>query len=282
MNSSAWIFNSVASAVTSGRAWGRRVTARMPLTQRLLHVSLAIWMVLGSAVVGADPIGEFQSANQLYDAGQFEQAIAQYESVSPKTAHVYFNLGNAHFRSGQMGRAILNYERAHRLAPRDPDIQANLKFARQRLNATSTPNALPVMHRFLSSVSYSQTLTVWSWFEVLTIWLLVITLALWFWLKRNRALLMVASLTFAFLWATCAVALAYRVSQHRHAPDAIVVAQSVDARFAPLPEATKHFTLREGDRATVREDRGAWLLIERADGQQGWVAKDSIEPVAVP
>ena len=76
---------------------------------------------------------DFKAANALYDAGKFAEAAAAYEKIEPKTAHVFYNLGNALFREDKLGSAILNYERARQLAPRDPDILANLKFAEQRL-----------------------------------------------------------------------------------------------------------------------------------------------------
>ena len=62
---------------------------------------------------------------------------------------------------------------------------------------------------------------------------------------------------------------------------AIAVAGKTDARFAPSADATVHFTLPEGAKVFIREDRGAWALVERADGQDGWVKADAIERVGI-
>ncbi len=54
------------------------------------------------------------------------------------------------------------------------------------------------------------------------------------------------------------------------------------ARFAPLEDATVHFSLAEGTRVRVREDRDRWWFVERADGQQGWVRAGQAERVGIP
>jgi SH3-like domain-containing protein len=54
------------------------------------------------------------------------------------------------------------------------------------------------------------------------------------------------------------------------------VAGETEARFAPLSDSTIHFRLAEGTRVAIREDRGQWLFVERADGQQGWVKAEAI------
>src|ERR1041385_4838407 len=112
----------------------------MNLRRNSFRIVAAIWL-LGLSTAVAATSDDFKAANQLYDAGKFAEAAAVYEKLEPKTAHVYYNLGNAWFRQGKMGLAVLNYERARRLAPRDPDILANLKFAEQRLGVDDVNTA---------------------------------------------------------------------------------------------------------------------------------------------
>src|SRR5204862_132447 len=69
--------------------------------------------------------------------GPFAEAAAAYEKIvagGRVSSALYFNLGNALFKSGRIGRAIANYRLAEQLAPRDPDIRANLRFARNHVN----------------------------------------------------------------------------------------------------------------------------------------------------
>jgi len=234
-----------------------------------------------AGAVAASPADELRAANQLYDAGKFSDAIAAYEKVEPKTANLFFNLGNACFREGQIGKAVLNYERARRLSPRDPDILANLKFAQQKLGVDEVNAPPKAWQRFLRSIIDSRTPSEWSAFELAGIWLTVLAIGLAIWLRWARtALLVVSAAAFAWL-AASAAALSYHVIDERTAPKAITLAKETEARFAPLPDSTVHFKLGEGTAVSIKEDRGEWLFIERADGQQGWVRRDAVERIGV-
>src|SRR5271169_6740835 len=98
----------------------------MNLRKYIYNAILLVWL-LGLSGAFASPSDDFKAANQLYNDGKFAEAAAAYEKIEPKTAHVYYNLGNAWFRQNRLGLAVLNYARARQLAPRDPDIVANLK-----------------------------------------------------------------------------------------------------------------------------------------------------------
>src|SRR5438093_4187938 len=120
-----------------------------------------IWNVLICSLALTD----FKAANALYDAGEFTKAASAFEKIEPKTASVYFNLGNAFFRQDKVGLALLNYERARRLAPRDPDILANLKFGEQRLGVDELSTPPTPYRRFLRSAVASRTPEEWSRYE---------------------------------------------------------------------------------------------------------------------
>jgi tetratricopeptide (TPR) repeat protein len=246
--------------------------------RRLLH-----WLFLLAATlpIFASPESDFQSANKLYDDGKFSEAITLYETIEPKTAHVFFNLGNACFLAGQRGRAVLNYERAKRLSPRDPDILANLKFAQEQLGVDAA-NAKPgAMAKLAETVAFRRTVNEWSTQEIIAVWFTALAVGIAIWLPRTRQVLSWVAAV-AFLWSALSfTALGYRLVRHRSAPTAVVLHSTAEARFAPLADATVHFKLVEGTKISVRENRGQWLLVERADKQQGWVKKEVVERVGV-
>ncbi len=106
-------------------------------------VHLCAWILASSLVLprAAEPAAAFEQANKLYEQGRFPAAAVAYENLlrsGQRSAAVYFNLGNACFKSGQVGKAIVNYRLAERLAPRDPAIRANLQFARGSVPGSST------------------------------------------------------------------------------------------------------------------------------------------------
>ncbi len=231
---------------------------------------------LFAVAVWAAPADDFKAANQLYDAGKYAEAAAAYEKIEPKTANVYYNLGNAYYRDGQPGEAILNYRRARLLSPRDPDILANLRFTEQRAGVNEVNAPSRVWHRVLQTAVFSRTLNEWAGYELGSIWLTVTAIAAARWLRKGRTVLVVAAAACLAALALTAGALVYRVALARSAPTAVVVVKHTDARFAPLADATVHFPLEEGTAVAIKEDRGRWLFVERADGQQGWVNADTL------
>jgi tetratricopeptide (TPR) repeat protein len=247
--------------------------------RNIFSVSAITWLVSLSATF-AGPSDDFKSANQLYDAGKFAEAAAVYEKIEPKTAHVYYNLGNAHFREGKLGLAILDYERARRLAPRDPDILANLKFAEQRLGVDDV-NAPPrAWQKLLRSVIESRTSTEWGVYELLALWLTALAVGACLHIPRLRTGLLAIAAAGCVGFAASVFAVGHEYHNDRAAPAAVVVDGETEARFAPVADSTTHFKLAEGTRVVIREDRGQWLFVERADGQQGWVKSDTLERVA--
>jgi len=247
----------------------------MTLRKSIYNAIVLAWL-FGSPVAVSASGDDFKSANQLYDAGKFAEAAAAYEKIEPKTAHVYYNLGNAWFRQDKLGLAILNYARARQLAPRDPDILANLKFAQQRLGVDEINTPPHATERLFRSAIDSCTINEWSAGELTGLWLLALAIGIWIYLPKARTALQVVALAGFVVFGVSTFALGYQVINDHAAPQAIAVTGEAEARFAPVPDSTIHFRLAEGTRVTIREDRGQWLFVERADGQQGWVKSEAI------
>ena len=94
--------------------------------------ALALLLLLGTQLHARAAAGQYNEANALYRDGDFAAARRSYLEVAEagvQDARLYYNLGNACFKSGKLGEAILWYERARRLVPHDEDIKANLRFA---------------------------------------------------------------------------------------------------------------------------------------------------------
>jgi hypothetical protein len=245
------------------------------LRRYIYNAILFVWLLGLSAAVAA-PGEDFKAANQLYDGGKFAEAAAAFEKIEPKTAHVYYNLGNAWFRQNKLGLAILNYARASRLSPRDPDILANLKFAQQRLGVDEINTPPRAVQRLLRSIIDSCTASEWSAGEVVALWLLMLTIGVRIYLPKIRTGVLIIAVTSLVGFGFTTFALSYQIITDHAAPQAIVVAGQTEARFAPAPDSTVHFRLAEGTQVIVREDRGEWLFVERADGQQGWVKSETL------
>src|SRR5213083_1879888 len=138
-----------------------------------LFCALATSSVLGQADV------EFAKANQEYAQGHFKEAISGYETLvraGQWSANVFYDLGNAYFRTGNFGRAILNYERALALEPHHPEAAANLQIARDEARALEMQQSWPERYLQFASVNqYSATAAVAFWAGALCIVALIFT-----------------------------------------------------------------------------------------------------------
>src|SRR5437773_7647074 len=132
--------------------------------------TLAIFfcLIFGMALsVFAQPDAEFAKANEAFAQGHFKEAIANYEALirdGQWSANVFYNLGNAYFRAGDFGRAILNYERALALERHHPEAKANLQIARDEARALELQQSW--LERYLQFASINQyviTATVAFW-----------------------------------------------------------------------------------------------------------------------
>jgi tetratricopeptide (TPR) repeat protein len=242
--------------------------------------ALLVW--LAAASWAASPDALFHQGNAAYAAQDYQAAVAAYEAAVRQgvgSAALFFNLGNAYFKLGDLGRAILNYERAQWLAPRDADVWANLDFARARagVSACTAPLweriAFPLAHAWSPmGLRYGFTIAYLLAVGALTLSFLHRRWQTWWrWLAfaaGGVALLLGASWVGRSWW---------------HPAEAQAIAlEPAAARFAPESGATEHFQLRAGMRVEVRERRGTWLLVERCDGRRGWVDAKQLAPLVPP
>ena len=194
----------------------------------------AFALLLSTCCAGAaESPSPFEEANRLYEQGKYPEAIQRYETMikaGRNSAGVYFNLGNAYFKQGQLGRALLNYRKANQLEPRDPDIQANLRFARERVSGSLSIHP-QVWQRALgyftlNELAAAAAILFWTW------------ASLYCAAKFRPALvptLRGATLTSAalLLISILVLALAYR---QQSSPAAIVISKQATLHLGPLDE----------------------------------------------
>jgi tetratricopeptide (TPR) repeat protein len=208
----------------------------------------------------------FDQANAAFAEKRFAEAANGYETVISRqgfSASVLFNLANAYYRAGNLGWAILNYERAQLLAPRDADIAANLSIARSKAGVADQPTHL------LSSNGL-------SWFGSAA--MISLAAGLLFRQVTKRA---------GFVWRTwiitnSCVLLAAMLTLFLRNPEwnrGIVVAKSAPAYIAPVTVTQRMFTLTEGQPVSIRKTSGDFLLVEAVGGRRGWVTPAAVERV---
>src|SRR6267142_1398320 len=136
-----------------------------------IYSAIIYAFLISSAFAQSDT--QFAKANQEFAAGQFKEAIDDYEGLvrtGPWSANLFYDLGNAHFRNGNFGRAILNYERALALDPRHPEADANLRITRDEARALElVPNRWERIFAFADENQYALVASISFWIGIFSV-----------------------------------------------------------------------------------------------------------------
>jgi tetratricopeptide (TPR) repeat protein len=261
------------------------LTRGMGSAKRLFIITA--WIV--AAVISTGPIYAFQrmplfeAGNRLFQAGEYQKALESYQAIliqGYSSATLYYNIGNAHYKLGRIPRAILAYERALRLNPRDQDIRFNLEVVNAEL-VDEIPRIPELLHvRILRSIHTLfglDSLTALMVVSYLIFAALLGILILGF--VRFRKLIKIASIAFGVLFTAAGLLFLSKAAGQRSDSEAIVMADVVDVKSAPGEEGIVVFSLHYGLKVRVLIDRGGWKEIRIPDGKVGWLESDTIEVI---
>lgn len=249
-------------------------------------LSLALIVVSGlSSLHGFAQVETLKlKADEAYVAGALDTAINNYESIIAQeyvSAEVYFNLGNAYFRTGNIPNTILNYERALKLAPSDEDIQFNLRLA--KLRTVDKIEALPELWFITKMRSFYQIMHVdsWGWAMILFSLLMVGCIVVYFsasnsFIKKNGffgAILFGTGLLLSFYMSEMAYT---RLTADNRS---VVMQPSLTVKSSPDKSGNDLFVVHEGLVVTEEDATGEWRRIKLPDGNTGWVPAASLEKI---
>jgi tetratricopeptide (TPR) repeat protein len=236
-----------------------------------LPILLFVFANIGNA---ATPQEEFDKANKLFEQGKYPEAIAIYENLiknGKASPAVYFNLGNAWFKSGKIGYAIYNYLIAQRLAPRDPDIRANIEFARKHVASGAV-----LAKKKWTDVFKKLTLNEWAFLFAASLWVFFGLLAacqVKTELKQKLKLPITCSAIAIVLFSITLGINAYdRISEQI----AISVTHEGSVRQGPLDQSPQKFPLKDGLEFIVLDSKDEWLQVSDYSGRIGWVKTNDV------
>lgn len=223
-------------------------------------------------------------ADSMYLHGSYQQAVKAYESIlkDGRSADIYYNLGNAHYRSGNNVQAILAYERALRLSPGDDDIRFNLQFAQRKL-IDKVPQTSE-MFFFVAWRSLTSLFSVDTW-AVLAVCSLAATLLLLLlflfapavWMRKTGFF---GAIVFMLLFLLCNLLAWQQRSRLESNSEAIVVAAEVQVKKTPAAGSSNEFVVHEGTKVDILDDTMKdWRMVRLADGREGWVKTVQLEVI---
>jgi len=235
------------------------------------------WLCLTMATPARAEAGAtFNKANADFAAGHFPAAIAGYESLVRSrqwNPALFYDLGNAYFRTGDFGRAILNYERALALDPRQPEARANLQLARDQSRAIELVPGWTETH--LDFLTRDQ----FAWLAAAAFWgAAAIFVGLYF--AQRRAIVWIFALV---LLGTIAAGAAFVVYQLEAGTSgralAIVTKKNIQARLATAESAGTVLVLPPGSEVKILSTRGDWSYAALPNDLRGWIPAQSAERV---
>ncbi len=215
----------------------------------------------------------FERANQAYAEGDFANAKRIYEAaLSPDArANGFYNLGNASFRLGEIGRAALAYERALALSPGLGEAASNLRFVRQKMGSRVVELSWPA--RMLSAIPPSLA----PWLSIGLAWLGFLWGGVALWRRRGVGGVVGGALLVLLGVGYGAGAMWWQSEQERLA---IVVTERVESHSEPASSAKLSEALPAGSRVRVISSLGEWKYCELPTGSRGWLPSQSIETIA--
>ena len=226
----------------------------------------------------------FEQANQAYRNAEFQQAITMYEQIlasGQENPALYYNLGNAYFKTQNIPAAVLNYERARRLAPSDDDIGYNLHLANLRVIDKIEPvPELFFIQWWQALLSFFST-EGWGIVGIVSLWCVALAAACMivarsYIIQRVMIITLLVTLTISIVSFT-SMYQRYHIEQVAH--NAIVFAASVSVKSAPDKQSTDLFVLHEGVKVELLDEVGIWRKIRLADGKMGWLPNDAINVI---
>lgn len=223
-------------------------------------------------------------ANLAYNEGNFEKAAATYEQILSQNLHsaaLYYNLANAYFKQGELGKALLNYNRASRIAPGDEDIRHNQEYAEKMTKDSIEKIPEFFLITWLRSVRGAMSCTAWT---VLSIVMLAtaLVMALLYLLAQRMSLRKVGFYTMAVAVVLFIVTSAFAISERNQLvgrTEAIVMSTAASVKSSPDRSATELFVLHEGTKVSIGETTDGWAEVRIADGRKGWIEDKRIERI---
>ncbi len=221
---------------------------------------------------------DFAKANQDYAQGNFKEAISGYKTLVGSgqwSANLFYDLGNAYFRTGDFGRAILNYERALALERHHPEATANLQIARDEARALEMQQSWPERYlQFASINQYSIAAAVAFWVGVFCIVRLIFA-------RRRSAATIVLSVFLLFVFAIGTLAIYELDHGSKGRGLAIVTDKEVQARLATADTANSVLALPPGSEVKILSTRGDWVYAALPNNLRGWIPAKSAEHVCL-
>lgn len=226
----------------------------------------------------------WEMGNKAYMEGAYDKAIEEYCAIlegGEYSLELYYNLANAYFKMENIGKAILYYNKALRIAPSQEDVLHNLAIAETRTKDKITAVPEFFLHRWMRVVRNSVSCNAWGALSIL-FFALILTFVLLFLLASRLGVRKAG-----FYGALCSLLLfvattAFAISSRNDSltkDEAVVMSSAISVKSSPDRSATDLFVLHEGTKLRIVAEFDEWIEVVIADGKKGWTERKNIETI---
>ncbi len=230
-------------------------------------------------ITADEALSKFVAGGMAYKDGQYDTAISRYRDIldgGRESGAVYYNLGNSYFRHGEIGKAILNYERAKKLIPRDSDLNFNNYYARARVDSYSHEEGF--FNRAVKSFAQFYTADEMTLIIVGLVFVMGVAYLLFLYIGWSQLINRGIMTGLMFVLVMFLIGTTAKSQLNK---DLAVVVTEDKSYFEPRDDSTVHFKLPEGMKAKILRSEGRWIKIRRLDGKVGWASRDVLERISL-
>jgi len=245
-------------------------------------VSLLLLVILISGQLFAqDTAALFEQGNAAYNVGNYTLAVEKYEAILTQKQHssaLYFNLGNTHYRLGNVAESVYYFEQAKKMQPLDKAIKNNADFANNM-----TLDAIEVLPQtqldaLQQNILISFSLNQWAKIVLYLAWFTFFFFVLYRFSQRMQFKRIFFILGCFFLLVTL-ISLVLTQTKQKEAKQtkAVVFNQEIEIWAEPNKRADILFLLHEGTTLVVLSELEGWSKIKLANGSEGWLENTAIK-----
>ncbi|NNG00171.1 MAG: tetratricopeptide repeat protein [Desulfobacteraceae bacterium] len=226
---------------------------------------------IAQPAVAEDPARQFINGTEAYNAGDYQTAIELFTRIADggvRNTKLYYNLGNAHLKQDDLGRAILWYERARRLKPGDPDLTFNYEYALSLTQDEKTETTSPLSRiLFFWKYAYSKQSIQWAALVVNALfWIVLIA-----YVASGKRLFKRLGAPLLFLTLLLTATAAYNYYETARIRHGVILPEQVSVRSGFSDSATELFVLHAGTRVVVQKQSDTHFRVKYADDKIGWI-----------
>lgn len=249
------------------------------MNKNIKHI---LYLICLLQILNVSAKDKFDVANEYYKNGKYQDAILMYESIlnnQKQSTELYFNLANAYYKTNKIAPAIYYFEKAKLLNPDDQDIKINLKYAQNR--TIDQYEIVPKMgygamfHNLTSVLHYN------SWAKLSIVFAFVfLTIFLLYYFNKNsilKRIFFISLFVVFFGFIICLSSAFFEYNNFKNDQPAIVFAEKLEVKTEPKSNSTIAFTLHEGTKVMVVEQKENWKKVFIDNETLGWVKEENIK-----